>query len=141
MTTPVRYGRSEPYYKLNPTDQIARPYIPVQIQAGGRHFDTVGLIDSGADHTSFNADLLLALGLQWSDGTYSEIAGMNGQPEEARLFNLNLIVRQHRFPATVWFTKSHITMFGLLGRDSFFNAFRVGFDQRAELALLHPLAP
>jgi hypothetical protein len=136
----VKYGRSEAYIKLGPLNP-PMPLVAVRIQGGGRYFDTRGLIDSGADVTSFNAELLVPLGLNWDNGRLGNIRGVTGAPEEARIFDLRLTVCGHAFISSVQFTKSHIREFGLLGRADFFRAFRVGFDQRSEVTLLHPLAP
>jgi hypothetical protein len=62
VTVTVRYARTESYSRLRAGEPY-RPYLAVRIQSGGRHFDTVAIVDSGADSTVFDKQLAAVLGL------------------------------------------------------------------------------
>jgi len=137
MTTVVRYRRSEPYSVLSTVAPVARPYLPVRLQYGGRFFDTLGLIDSGADCSLFNLEILSQLGLERTQGRLEPTTGLGGDAA-TWYFDVHLIVLRQRFLAKVGFAAELPRGFGLLGRADFFRVFQVGIDQRNTMALLHP---
>jgi len=135
----VRYSHFELY-----SDHIAlgltRPFIPVRMQAGGRYFDTIGLIDSGADGSFFHADFAQVLGFSLDPAAAVSTNGIGGTVQSWQ-FDIHLTVRGKRFPARVSFSPTWHKAFGLLGRNDFFTAFDVGFDQTGGRALLRPKPP
>ena len=138
MTVTVRYGRSEYYRPLSP-GAIAKPYIPVRLQFGGRHVDTIGLIDSGADGSIFNADFALALGFVLDPSRTVELGGLGGTIRGWKL-NVYISTFGKRFPANVAFAAQWPAAHGLLGREDFFAAYRVGFDQSTNEFHLQPVS-
>src|SRR5437899_10346513 len=50
----VKYRSLEPYSQMLPPEPF-RPFVAIRLHFGGRHFDTRGLIDSGADDTVINS--------------------------------------------------------------------------------------
>ncbi len=131
----VRYRYNELYRQLLPTEPF-RPYIPVRLEHRGHMFDTLGLIDSGADTALFNSDILQVLGLNLADGRLAPTQGVGGTIDVFR-FDIYLAAQGRRFPASVGFSPSWPRQFGLLGRDDFFSAFQVGFDQSNRRVLLN----
>lgn len=139
MTVTVRYRRTERYL-TPPFGGPIRPYLPVRIQVGGRFIDTLGLVDSGADASLFNADIALALGFTLTLGQEHPIGGIGGNAV-AWDFDVVLSVAGERVPAKIGFSPTSPREFGLLGRTDFFAAFHVGFDQRGLQTHLHALPP
>lgn len=91
------------------------------------------LVDSGADQTYFHGDIGRAVGLKIEDGEESVGKGIAGQV---------FISYKHKFVYTIGGTeiKAHIYFsdgmgmpFGILGREGFFDYFRVCFDQKKEI--------
>lgn len=78
MTFTVRYTWAEPYLRLSSGEPF-RPYVPIRLQNGLRHFDTLGLIDSGADNAMFNRQLAQALNLDLALGEQGTARGVGGE--------------------------------------------------------------
>ena len=137
MTVTVRYAKSESYSALA-SGMPSRPYIAVRLQSGGRHVDTMGLVDSGADTTIFHEDFATPLGLVLDPSLARPVSGIGGGAP-AWFFDLYLSAAGKRFRAEIGFSQGVPREFGLLGRADFFMAFNVGFSQRTSQFLLHPL--
>ena len=135
MTFGVEYSRAEPYRQIG--SGPPRPYLPVRLQIGDRSIDTIGLIDSGADASFFNAQFAEYLGLTLDPSAASASQGVGGTVPTWQL-DVELSVLGKSFPASVAFSESWTPTFGLLGRGDFFRAFLVGIDELAQRALLHP---
>jgi hypothetical protein len=135
VTVVVRYGRTEGYLSL-PGVVGARPFIPVRLQHGGRHLDTFGLIDSGADTALFNLQFAQALGFTVDPTKVKTTRGVGGTVDVWN-FDLHILAFGKRLPARIGFSANWTSAFGLLGREDFFVAFQVGFDQPNRNVLLH----
>ncbi len=123
----VNFRLAQSYTQL-PNDPVLRPYVPVRLQKGAEYQDTVGLIDSGADTSLFNDQYAVALGLDLADGKPSRTQGVGGI-DDVVCFDIYLLVYGKRFAARVQFSSKWPPRYGLLGRNDFFQAFRVGFIQ------------
>ncbi|MFI5387164.1 MAG: hypothetical protein ACHQ50_13720 [Fimbriimonadales bacterium] len=137
MTVEVRYGGLSPYLTLDPAEP-PRPLIAVKLQRGGVSLTTYGLIDSGADSALFNSQFAQSLGFTLTPGAGRKTEGIGGEITEW-YFDVYLRVGGKRFLASVGFSPDWPATFGLLGRDDFFEAFAVGFDQRGQRVLYHAL--
>ena len=128
----VRYRWVEPY-----TTQFGdtRPYIPVRLQHGGRAFDTMGLIDSGADGSLFNLQWAQVLGFTLDPSRVQQTGGVGGTAD-LWTFDMHITVAGKRFAARVGFSNGCPKEFGLLGRSDFFRAFAVGIDEPGNRVLL-----
>jgi hypothetical protein len=135
MTQTVSYGGYLTYSALNPGEP-SRPYTAARVQNGGRYFDTPVLIDSGADITVFNAQWAPVLGFTLSAATRSISAGVGGSAD-AWQFEAYLTVLKRRFRARIAFIQTAPVQFGLLGRQPFFDIFRLGFAQLETRVLYH----
>lgn len=102
MTVIVRYTHTHPYFQLAPGEPF-RPYIPVRLQHDGRYLDTLGLVDSGADSSMFNAQFAQALGIDLNKGRTSSTRGIGGFIP-VWYFNIHLSVYGMRFAANVAFS-------------------------------------
>jgi hypothetical protein len=138
MTVKVNYGGFEPYTVLPPHIRL-RPYVAVRLQSNGLYYDTFGLVDSGADVVMFNLAWATPLGLVLTPGAEEPIGGVGGGAV-AWFFNIHLTVKSKRFAARVGFGSTIPREFGLLGRDAFFDAFNLGFDNPG-LRLLYSARP
>jgi len=90
----VHYGYVEPYRSLGP-GQPARPSLPVRVVHDARGFDTLCLVDSGADLTMFHADFAHLLGLDLETGQAAAVGGVVGS-STARLFTLDVLAGGRR---------------------------------------------
>lgn len=135
MTQTVRYGGVLAYTQLT-LGEPARPYAVVRIHSGGKYFDTIGLLDTGADNTLFHQQLAPTLGLTLVPGQEVMTGGVGGQTP-TWFFNLSLTVNGKHFPARVGFSPGCPQSFGLLGRSATFRAFRFGFEELSQRVLYH----
>jgi len=132
----VKYTRVEGYFSP-PSAGSPGPYLAVRIQYKGRALDTYALVDSGCDISTFHTDFATILGIDLANVVPSKTIGIGGV---ARVFpfDVNLVVLGITLPARVNFCETCPKAFGLLGRQDFFRAFHIGFDEKASQLLLYP---
>jgi hypothetical protein len=140
MITRVAYSHSEPYSAAGFRPDL-RPYLAVQIQAGALHVDTMGIVDSGADLTLFNEQLLEPLGLDKSQAVRIVEVGAAGRGELAFCFDVILRIKGGSFSDQIGFTPAADPAYGWLGRPGLFMACAIGFDERRARFLYHFLPP
>lgn len=90
-------------------------------------------VDSGSPWCLFKAAFGDYLGLHVESGDRDEIGGIIGGPSEPVYFHkLTLFIEEHwTMPIKAGFMRK-LSAEGILGRDGFFDYFRVGFDQSAK---------
>jgi len=94
------------------------------------------LVDSGADLSLVSRDLCDSLGKRWEDGRRRTLHGISRKrvcQVESRVHDVHLVVAELGIQITipVCFAEGHAPL--LLGRDGFFEYFRVTFDRQALL--------
>jgi hypothetical protein len=124
---------------------VFRPLIRVVLHNGERSFACVGLIDSGADYSTFPAPIMEQLGLSASSGVKALSVGST---VKAYRHEVKVEVPDHLcispFPAIICFAESmkywmHIGYYvGILGQVWFFDKFKVCFDSRNRTFDLDP---
>ena len=100
--------------------------------AGAQVLETF-LVDSGADISLAPRRLCNMLGLDWDAGQHIDLNGISPRPEcavAARVFKVELLVPEVgiALPIPICFADANVTQ--LLGRDGFFDCFRVTFDKQ-----------
>lgn len=90
-------------------------------------------VDSGATYSIFDADSAAILGLEITQGRKSAIIVGDGNRIPVYLFQLPVRFSGHSFRATIGFSKKLGVGFNLLGRHSFFNHFRICFNDKERL--------
>lgn len=117
------------------------PLLPVKLQHGGKPpVETFGLVDSGATTSMFNAEWAVVLGHTLDPALAGMATGIGGNTR-AWHFPVTLVVLGQRLQVTVAFSEGCPKEFGLLGRDDFLSAFRVGFEHPSTQLLLQAFAP
>lgn len=125
-----------PYKKL-PTSKGKHLSVPI-IDVGIKIPKRLGmlfyncLVDSGADRTYFHGDLARAYGLNVEDGEPSRGIGIAGQTFVAYKHKFKYNIGGIDIEDTIYFSDDLGTPFGILGREGFFNHFKICFDQRKE---------
>jgi hypothetical protein len=138
MTITVKYRQSHSYRSI--VQRTHGPYLAVRLQLGGRHIDTQGLVDSGAERTLFHWDFARALGINL-DPTCVESLDIVGGNADVWYVALYMTVANRRMSVDVGFSPAVPPEHGLLGRSGFFDSFDVGLDQRGARLLLTPQTP
>jgi len=104
------------------------PIIPVELRYRGRGLLTEGLVDSGANLSVFSADIADYLGLPLTRGKALILQGVGGRILGYQ-HTLKLKVGTAEFRLPICFSAELVTSFNLLGREGFFQKFRVTFDE------------
>jgi hypothetical protein len=97
------------------------------------------LLDSGASAVRMGAYVAELVGLDLDEAPHSRIA-VGGAIVDARLADVTLAVRDHRWEAPVWFCDPWVPAFGLLGLTGFFDHFRVTIAAYEEWFELEPIS-
>lgn len=91
------------------------------------------LVDSGADQSYFHGDIGRALGLRVEEGEESIGKGIAGQTFTAYKHKFTYVVGGVEIKDSVYFSDDMSMPFGILGREGFFDHFKVCFEQRKEI--------
>ena len=107
------------------------PSIPIILTGPCGSFETMGLIDSGADVSAIPHEIAEALGLDLS-GPSSTAEGIGGKAETKDSYmtiEIKTDHERHNFQISVKVIMGQSNIGVLLGRDIFFDKFRILFDQ------------
>ncbi|MGV8141331.1 MAG: retropepsin-like aspartic protease [Candidatus Woesearchaeota archaeon] len=119
---------------------IKSPSIPIRIiaESGGTSFDTLALIDSGADLSVITKDIaeVLNLNLDVKETTSIGIGGKVRSKETTMNIRIGHDSESYTLRIPVMVVLDHIDFSVLLGRKGFFDKFKIEFDQRNEKVLL-----
>jgi hypothetical protein len=116
---------------------VRTPSIPITLK-GKEQFDTIALLDSGADISAIPLSIAQILSLNL-DGAKSEAYGIGGKVDSIDT-QMNVTVEKghehysFNIPVKVILGKYDFPI--LLGREGFFNKFIISFDQERERILL-----
>ena len=126
-----------PYFQLGPNDFA--PIIPLKLRGKEGWLDLEAYIDSGASVSIFNIDRAEILGIDYKKGKKTKLTVGDGGLIEVFVHNLNVNVANSRFIAEIGFSKQLGVAFNLLGRRSFFEHFRICFDDKNRFVELSKL--
>lgn len=113
---------------------IKSPSIPIRLvaESGGISFDTLALLDSGADLSVVTKDIAEALNLNLDvkETTSIGIGGKVKSKETTMGIRVGHGSETYTFRIPVMVVFDHIDFSVLLGRKGFFEKFKIEFDQR-----------
>ncbi len=127
------------HYRRVVAGGLLGPYLPVVLRNGEFRVPAVGLLDSGADHSVFDWEIGLALGLIPDDEHQIELEILGGTLPGYR-YKVELDACGITFEAPVSFVPDWPFDSPLLGRADFFHAFRIAFEHRNSRMLLSPFS-
>ncbi|MBR9699073.1 hypothetical protein GOV09_01290 [Candidatus Woesearchaeota archaeon] len=113
--------------------QVKTPSIPVTLR-GKEIFETIALVDSGADISAISQDLAEILGIRLS-GAKSPAFGIGGKVDSVET-NMGISIQKgherysFQMPVKVILGKYDFPV--LLGRTGFFEKFVISFDESQE---------
>lgn len=111
-----------------------RPALEIYFRVAARGFHRqIALVDSGADVSMASKDLCEVLGLDWTAGTRTILRGISQKPECAvagMIHPVDLFIREVGVEITIPFCFADGPAPLLLGREGFFDTFRITFDKR-----------
>jgi hypothetical protein len=122
--------------KLLPPGEPVNPLLPtldvLLVGVGGRSQREIFIVDSGADISLAPRHLCDELGLPYDAGTAIQLQGISPKPEctvPARILEVELIVPDAGLGVTIPICFAEGDASQLLGREGFFDCFRVEFDK------------
>ena len=127
-----------------PDDREKRlPVLDIFLRtASGAFVRELFVVDSGADISMGPRSLCDLVGLRWEDGERIQLHGI-AQREEcivpATIHALDIYVREAGYQLTIPFCFAEGDAPLLLGRDGFFDAFRLTLDKPQLLTVFEPL--
>jgi hypothetical protein len=122
---PFPLDHVDPVSKL---DYAWRPALKVLIWYQNKRTAPIeSILDTGADHCIFDAQIGEDLGIPVTKGAPVAFTGIGGGETTGFLHNVTLTLAAQNFEATVVFAYGIATT-GILGQTGFFNHFVVTFD-------------
>ena len=110
------------------------PILDVYLRTSNGHFvREVFVVDSGADVSLGPRALCELVGLRWQEGELIELRGIADRDEcalQAAIHPLDIYIREAGCRLTIPFCFAAGDAPLLLGREGFFDAFRVAFDKQ-----------
>ena len=126
---------SKPWRTLSGPDEREKrlPVLDVYLRAANGIFvREVFVVDSGADVSMGPRRLCELVGLRWEDGDMTQIRGIAQNEEcvvQAAIHMLDIFIRDAGCQLTIPFCFAEGDAPLLIGREGFFDAFRVAFDK------------
>jgi len=120
-----------PYREI--TKGFLAPIVDIQIWAYGRWIAFDAYVDSGATYTIFRPDKAEILGLNFRSGRKIMIRVGDGKLIPVYLHKLPVQFSGQKFTATIGFSESLGVGFNILGRISFFDRFRICFNDKERI--------
>jgi len=113
------------------------PIIPVTIVFGVNEVVTDALVDSGANISIFRQEISECLGLEIESGEETLLQGLGGRVI-GYIHEVKIKIEQVSFPCKVVFSREFTVGINILGRQGFFQEFKIIFDERNREIILEP---
>lgn len=126
-----------PYFQVGPNDFA--PIVPLKLLGREGWLEMEAYIDSGASFSIFRADRAEILGVDYKKGERIYLTVGDGGLLEIYLCKIQVEFGNSRFLASIGFSDKLGVGFNLLGRRSFFDRFRICFDDKHRFVEAHPL--
>lgn len=104
------------------------PLIPIRLHYGDRNVKTYALLDSGSTTSVFRSEIAEDLGIEIHGGKEKILQSASGLIK-IYTFALTVEINSERFDMDVGFSHELITSFNILGREDFFDRYRITFDE------------
>jgi len=121
-----------PYY-FNGSEYY--PVVPVVFVVGKKRIRTQALIDSGATISVFGEETAENLGVKIEKGEKTILGGVGGRII-GYIHKLRLRVAGKDFICPIVFSREYLVSFNLLGREEFFQRFKIIFEEKKNLVRL-----
>ena len=111
------------------------PIIDFFVYSQGNVQRTSALIDSGATVSVFKEEVAEQLGITIESGKETYLGGVGGRIK-GYIHQQELEIAGKRFVCPVVFSYEYLVSFNLLGREAFFNQFKITFEENKNLLKL-----
>ena len=120
-----------PYLEVAPG--FLAPIVPIEFLAKERKIYSLGYVDSGATLSVFQMKMARSLGLSEKKGKRMEITVGDGDKLPLLVYNLKIRFSNHTFYASIGFSDRLGVGFNIIGRSSFFERFRICFNDHDKM--------
>lgn len=114
---------------------VELPLIEVKLN----HLHYLCLVDSGAEFCCFHGEIGERLGLKVEEGEEIKIRGITGDEATAYFHRIKVKIGGRDYEINIGFSYELKTPFGILGREGFFNLFKVCFYHLKKEIELKPI--
>lgn len=111
------------------------PIIPVIFSVNEQDTRTLALIDSGASISVFNEETADLLGLNVQKGKRTVLGGIKGRIV-GYIHKIQIKIAGKSFICPVVFSRELAVSYNLLGREVFFENFKITFDEAQKRVIL-----
>lgn len=111
------------------------PVIPLSLKFGNKKKEFFALVDSGATISIFRSEVADSLGINVTSGKETYLGGVGGRIK-GYIHNLEIEIAGKQFMCPVVFSYEYLVSFNLLGRASFFEKFRITFEEKKNSLIL-----
>ena len=125
------------YIKMMARGQFNFVSLPL-FEVGLPSANFIFLVDSGADYCYLPASVGEALGIDVKRGEKRESKGITGTPFIAYFHTINCQIGGWDYKMKIGFSYDLGVPFGILGRENFFDYFKVCIDHKNEEVELKP---
>jgi len=128
------YGYKFPYVKFHGRSY---PLIPVRLSKNRIHLNTFALLDSGASISVFRPEIAKALSIPLKKKGEIRLGTANGGVNIS-LASIDIIVGNSNFKSKVGFSKEVGASFNIIGRQGFFDKFKICFNEMNQHVFMMP---
>jgi len=118
------------YGKVN---GIPSPLIPLGLGYQAHWARVEGYVDLGSLYSLFTAELATGLGIEFEKGEKVYLQGISGAAIPAYVHEVDIQLKKFRFKGKIAFSEKIGVGFNIIGRRSFFERFRVCFNDVEEI--------
>lgn len=111
------------------------PLIPFSIYRGKEKREAMALIDSGATLSLFKVEIAERLGIDVQKGEKILMRGVSGWIQ-GYIHKLKVEINKKKFIMKVVFSYDDKASFNILGRNNFFEKFKITFDEKNKSVIL-----
>ncbi len=104
------------------------PLIPIRLHYGNKNIKTYALLDSGSTISVFRNEIAEDLGIAIQGSKEQILQSANGLLK-VYIYALKVEINDERFDMNLGFSSDLKTSFNILGREGFFDRFRITFDE------------
>lgn len=122
-------------YKYYQDKQDCFPVIPLIFLSKERKVRSMALIDSGASISVFGEETANLLGINIEDGKKTTMRGVIGRIV-GYIHKVKVKVAAKTFICPIFFSREFIVSYNLLGREVFFEKFKITFDESQKRVIL-----
>jgi len=122
-------------FKYKFTNYNYYPIISVSLSKGSYKTKVSALIDSGASISIFGEDTANELNIHIEKGEKRMLGGVGGRIV-GYVHKIKMKVAGKSFICPVVFSREYKVSFNLLGRDTFFEKFKITFDEKNKSVIL-----